>query len=164
MQRFGLRALRFLAPVVTLVCGWMRICTSAAAAPASRSTTVVCPKPMTFESWTWRLGRSVEDHVTCSLCPLLLHHYRWSPLLLTVNTYNCRLSASLSLKDLGLFVFSGFYWAEMKQTRLISADSQSGGISTVDGFTVGSFLRVWLPNYEGEAKLNFCKTALSPCF
>lgn len=70
--------LYFLSSVVTLVYGWMRICILAAAAPASPSTTVASQKPMTFESWIWRPGRSAEDTLvvasTCTvttdqLCP-----------------------------------------------------------------------------------------------
>lgn len=53
--------LHFHPSVVTLVCGWMRIYTSVAAAPASPSTTVASQKPTTFESWTWKPGRSAED-------------------------------------------------------------------------------------------------------
>lgn len=47
--------------VVTLVCGWMRIYTWVAAAPATPSITVASQKPTTSESWSWRCGRSAED-------------------------------------------------------------------------------------------------------
>ncbi|XP_031703698.1 nuclear receptor coactivator 7 isoform X1 [Anarrhichthys ocellatus] len=45
---------------VTLVFGWMRICTWVAAAPATPSTTVASQKPTTSGSWSWRCGRSPE--------------------------------------------------------------------------------------------------------
>lgn len=64
MWRSGPITLHSVPSVVTLVCGWMRICTWAAAAPASPSTTVASQKLTTFESWTWRLGHSAEDHAT----------------------------------------------------------------------------------------------------
>lgn len=47
--------------VVTLVCGWMRICTWVAAAPATLSATAASRKPTTSEWWSWRCGRSPEE-------------------------------------------------------------------------------------------------------
>ncbi|XP_051252276.1 oxidation resistance protein 1 isoform X2 [Dicentrarchus labrax] len=47
--------------VVTLVCGWMRICTWVAAAPATPSITVASLKPTTSGSWSWRCGHSAEE-------------------------------------------------------------------------------------------------------
>lgn len=47
--------------VATSVCGWMRICTWAAAAPATPSTTAAWQKPPTSESWSWRCGRLAEE-------------------------------------------------------------------------------------------------------
>lgn len=54
-------SLPLLHAVVTLVSGWMRICTWAAAAPATPSITVASQKPTISGSWNWRCGRSVEE-------------------------------------------------------------------------------------------------------
>lgn len=51
----------FLPAAVTLACGWMRICTWVAAAPATPSITAASQKPTTSASWSWRCGRSAEE-------------------------------------------------------------------------------------------------------